>query len=98
MPHPDIIVSYSDISVPTLSLHGFNIAYGLDRYEKVLTVAEFSTSRIIIPRIYTQTLKKLQENVLCQKSIVYDQENDILKVFCIWVTENGRYDVIKIKR
>ena len=30
-------------------------------------------SRINIPRIYTRTLKKLQENVLCQKSIVYDQ-------------------------
>ena len=50
-------------------------------------------SRINIPRIYSQTLNKLQENVSCQKFIVYDQENDIIQIFCIWdvVTDKDKF-------
>ena len=68
-------------------------------HSRVLLGKSNSTLVINIPRIYTRTLKKLQENVLCQKYIVYDQlENDIIKVFCIWVMGGkGRYDVIKNK-
>ena len=52
-------------------------------------------SRINIP--YIQDPKKMQEQILCQKSIVYDQKNYILNVFCIWVMGKGIYDVIRNK-
>ena len=44
MPHPNIIVSYSDITVPQFSLHGFNVACVLDVNEKLLTFPEFSSN------------------------------------------------------
>ena len=34
MPHPNIIVSHTAITVPQFSLHGFNV-------EKILTFSEF---------------------------------------------------------
>ena len=44
MPHPNIMVSYSDITVPQFSLNGLNVACVLDRYEKILTFPEFSSN------------------------------------------------------
>ena len=38
MRHPDIMVSYSDITVPTLSLNRFNVLYVLGRYEQMLNL------------------------------------------------------------
>ena len=44
MPHHNITVSYSDITVPQLNIHGFNVMCVLDRYEKILTFPELSSN------------------------------------------------------
>ena len=44
MPHPSIIVSYSDTTVSQFSLHVLNVACVLDRYENILTFPEFSSN------------------------------------------------------
>ena len=42
MPYPDIIMSYSDISVPIMNIHRSNVVCMLDRYERMLTFTEFA--------------------------------------------------------
>ena len=42
MSYLDIIVSYSDISLPTMSIHRSKVVCMLDRYETMLTFTEFS--------------------------------------------------------
>ena len=44
MSHSNIMVSYSDITVPQFSLHGFSVACVLDRYGKLLTFPEFPSN------------------------------------------------------
>ena len=42
MPYPDIVASHSDISVPIMSIHRYNVVCMLDRYEIMLTLTEFA--------------------------------------------------------
>ena len=56
MPHPGIVLSYSGMSVPTLSNRKLNVVCVLDRYEKKFTVAEFATK-------YNEVLTTIQSYI-----------------------------------
>ena len=44
MPYPAIIVSYSEISLPIMSIHRSNVVCMLDSYVTMLTFAEFAAN------------------------------------------------------